>query len=52
MLSFPIFDIQFDIHTDVGGYQLGGGLLQDQKLVAVFSIKSTDTQKMCTSTEN
>ena len=51
MLSFPIFDIPFDIHTDTSDYQLGGVLMKEKKLITLFYRKLTDNRKIFTTTE-
>ena len=45
MLSFPIFDVTFDVHTDERYYQLVGVVLKYKKPVMFIFSKLTNTQK-------
>ena len=44
-LSFPTFDITFDIHTDTSDNKIGVVVFQEKKPVALFSRKLIDTHK-------
>jgi hypothetical protein len=43
-LSYPDFQKPFDVYTDASKYQLGAVISQDDKPIAFYSRKLTDTQ--------
>jgi len=51
LLVFPDFNKTFHVYTDASDYQLGGVIVQDNKPLAFYSRKLTDTQKKYTTGE-
>ena len=45
MLSFPDFDKKFTLYTDASALQLGAVIMQEDKPIAFYSRKLTETQK-------
>ena len=45
MLAFPNFAKKFTLHTDTSALQLGAVIIQEDKPIAFYSRKLTDTQK-------
>ena len=43
LLSYPIFNLQFDIHTDASNLQLGSVISQKGKLITFYSRKLNHT---------
>ena len=48
---FPQFDKPFHVYTDASNYQLGAVIMQENKPLAFYSRKLTDTQKRYTTGE-
>jgi RNase H-like domain found in reverse transcriptase/Reverse transcriptase (RNA-dependent DNA polymerase)/Integrase zinc binding domain len=51
LLAFPDFTKEFHIYTDVSDYQLGAVIMQDNRPLAFYSRKMTDTQQGYTTGE-
>jgi len=51
ILAYPDFDKPFHIHTDASKVQLGAVISQDDKPIAFYSRKLSDTQTRYTTTE-
>jgi hypothetical protein len=51
MLAFPDFSKEFVIHTDASHHQLGSVISQNDKPIAFYSRKLSDTQTRYTTTE-
>jgi hypothetical protein len=51
LLMFPQFDKPFHVYTDASNYQLGAVIMQEDKPLAFYSRKLTDTQKRYTTGE-
>ena len=48
---FPQFDKPFHVYTDASNYQLGAVIMQENKPLAFYSRKLSDTQKRYTTGE-
>ena len=51
ILAYPDFNKPFDIHTDASKVQLGAVISQENRPIAFYSWKLTDTQTRYTTTE-
>ena len=51
LLSYPHFNLPFEIHTDASHTQLGVVISQNNKLIAFYSRKLQPAQRQCTTTE-
>ncbi|OWZ05701.1 polyprotein [Phytophthora megakarya] len=51
LLSFPDFDKPFHLYADAGGLQLGGIIMQEERILACYSRTLTEHQKNYTTME-
>ena len=51
LLSYPDFNLPFEIHTDASHTQLGVVISQNNKPIAFYSRKLQQAQRQCTTTE-